>query len=1034
MRRLLALFLLLGLSLAQVRFLPAPGLEGAPGAYLTFSLRVEGEGEARFRLEAPAGWQVLSPERVALLEGKAATLSYTLRVPSLPAGTEGKAVVRAFQGEEEVARTEVVLRVLARTEIALAAPANLQAEPDGPFDFHVYVTNRSNRAEEILLEAEAAMAQVRLEPASLHLAPGETQAVRVLVQTEGRLSTGYRFYLKLRATPKGQAAARKEAGVIVLFRDPLAARGQGKDPELTLGLGLALNLGASLENGVLQGSLGYRIAPSLSGALSDHVSASATPSPLSGDLQDPLRLPQSLTLSLKGEGWEARAQGGRERLGLAGSFRLEPVRLSAEGSYQGAALSLRASAVSLDPALDLQGSLGTQVGNAGRQEALSLRYRRPLEAGLSLGLGADLTGQQGEGYALTLGLQQSLTWQSQALELVQSYAGLPFAGLHTLGLAGGTRSLYPLGLRGSTSLALGTDGLWQNRLTLYYQPAAGAFLRLTGSYRQQGGSRGYGLAPGLSVSFGEPGLYTGSLGLGYGLERTLAGDFPERDRYEGTLSLRAGAFGLTGNLRYVRQATPLLEGSLTLQQALPGGSLEGRYQVKRGTDQDLTLYGASWNWIWTGDLQSRLFYEYRVEEATTQRLGLALYRRNFLEPGLALGASYTLAFQEGGLRHGFGLTLAYAQALTFTTPKEVVDLFGGRKGGEVVGQAFRDANLNGRLDPGEAPLAGLRVCMGSACETTDAEGHYRLLAPAGEGRLRFPNLPATLALVGEETLEVRLNARQEKPLPFAPATSLTVAVEDTGTGAGLAYAGVCAQGPVTRCTRADVDGKAVLGGLFAGKYRIYPDARFLPEGYREAEAREVQVALTGNPGPVRIAVSPPRREVEVTYTAGRLSLVAATDPSTPLSGAEVEVKALVQGKAKEVWLELPTGPVPLLPREGNLYAARLRLFLPPGFHTLTVRAQGEEEAEAPLFLQVVAGPLYSPEALEGPKVRLALRFRAKEVALRGETRSFALKSEDGYTWTGEVALSPGRHTLWVLADGETLGPVDLSLLSESASQ
>lgn len=67
-------------------------------------------------------------------------------------------------------------------------------------------------------------------------------------------------------------------------------------------------------------------------------------------------------------------------------------------------------------------------------------------------------------------------------------------------------------------------------------------------------------------------------------------------------------------------------------------------------------------------------------------------------------------------------------------------------------------------------------------------------------------------------------------------------------------------------------------------------------------------------------------------------------------------------------------------------------------------------------------------------MRLALRFRAKEVALRGETRSFALKSEDGYTWTGEVALNPGRHTLWVLADGETLGPVDLSLPSESASQ
>ncbi len=171
----------------------------------------------------------------------------------------------------------------------------------------------------------------------------------------------------------------------------------------------------------------------------------------------------------------------------------------------------------------------------------------------------------------------------------------------------------------------------------------------------------------------------------------------------------------------------------------------------------------------------------------------------------------------------------------------------------------------------------------------------------------------------------------------------------------------------------------------------------------------------------------------MTYTAERLSLVAALDPSVPIAGAEVEVKALVQGEAREVWLDLPTGPIPLKPQGENYYAARLRLPLSPGFHTLTVRARGKEEAEAPLFLQVVAGPLYTPQALEGPKVRLTLRFRAREVALKKDGRSFALQSEDGYTWTGEVALSPGQHTLLVLADGEALGQVGLSLPSESAN-
>lgn len=1026
--------LLAGLSLAQVRLtLPSP-LAGVPGEYLTLSLRVEGRGAVRFRLFPPEGWQALSSERQAVLEGKEETLSFTLRVPPLPAGTRGKAVVVAYVGEQEAARAEAELAVLPLIQIALAAPPTLEAELGGPFEFPAYVTNRSNQRVEVLLEAEAAMFQVFLNPPGLGLAPGETGAVRVLVSPEGQISAGYRFYMKLRATPRGLPEARKEAGVIVLFRDPLVGSRKGKDPELSLGLGVGFSLGATWERGQLRGQVGYQLLPTLSGALSDYVTATASPGPVSGDLENPLRLPQTLTLSLRGEGWEARAQGGPGSFSLATAFRLDPVRLGVEGGYRPQGLAFRLSGVSLDKALDLQGSLSTQTTPTGRQDSLSLRYRLPLEGGLSLGLGTDLAGQAGEGYRVSFGLSQSLTWQTQELELVQTYSGVPLAGLHALGLAGGTRSLYPWGLRGSTSLQLGPSlGLWQSRLSLYYQPLPGLLLTLTGSYRQQGEERGFGLAPSLTASFGAPGVVWGSLSLGYGTEQTLSGQAPERQTYQGSLSLGTREFSLSGYLRYLAQETPYLEGNLLLRYAFPGGSLEGVYLVKQGGAQDQSLYGVSWSHLWPGSLQSRLFYEYRQQQEASQRLGLTLSQRNFLEPGLSLGATYALTLQGGEARHDFGLSLAYAQALAFATPKEVVDLFGGRKGGEVAGRAFRDTNLNGRLDPGEEALSGLRVCLGNTCETTDAEGRYRLVVAPGEGSLLFGNLPATLALVGEERVSVSLNARLEKDLPFAPATSLPVVVLDTDTGQGLAFAGVCAEGPVKRCTRADANGQALLGGLFRGTYRVYPDPRFLPQGYREEKAAQVQVEPGTPLAGVQVRVAPPKREIVVTYTADRLSLVATADPPSPLAGAEVEVKALVQGEAEAVWLELPTGRIPLQPQGENYYAARIRLTLPPGFHSLRVLAQGREEAEAPLFLQVLQGALFDPRVLEGPKVRLTLRFRARQVALSKGGESFPLRSENGYTWTGEVPLGPGQHTLLVLADGETLGQVALSIPAESAT-
>ena len=87
--------------------------------------------------------------------------------------------------------------------MALSAPATLEASLGGPFEFPVYVSNRSNQKEEFLLQAEAAMFQVFLNPAGLSLAPGETGVVRVLVNPQGEISAGYRFLKTCTYAPWG---------------------------------------------------------------------------------------------------------------------------------------------------------------------------------------------------------------------------------------------------------------------------------------------------------------------------------------------------------------------------------------------------------------------------------------------------------------------------------------------------------------------------------------------------------------------------------------------------------------------------------------------------------------------------------------------------------------------------------------------------------------------------------------------------------------------------------------------------------------
>ncbi|MGH8027703.1 MAG: hypothetical protein ACREO0_13355, partial [Pseudoxanthomonas sp.] len=50
------------------------------------------------------------------------------------------------------------------------------------------------------------------------------------------------------------------------------------------------------------------------------------------------------------------------------------------------------------------------------------------------------------------------------------------------------------------------------------------------------------------------------------------------------------------------------------------------------------------------------------------------------------------------------------------------------------GLVWEDGNRNGQHDPGEKPVAGVKISDGRRLATTDAQGRYSLPLREGEGR------------------------------------------------------------------------------------------------------------------------------------------------------------------------------------------------------------------------------------------------------------------------------------------------------------
>ncbi|GLV46966.1 hypothetical protein TJA_01420 [Thermus sp. LT1-2-5] len=424
------------------------------------------------------------------------------------------------------------------------------------------------------------------------------------------------------------------------------------------------------------------------------------------------------------------------------------------------------------------------------------------------------------------------------------------------------------------------------------------------------------------------------------------------------------------------------------------------------------------------------------------------------ELGLALGydvdtrtadARFGLAYREGIL--GFGLTGSYqGGTLTlqvlgavelkggFDTPEAVVALFGGRATGFVAGMVFHDRNRDGLKGPDEPPLPGARVRVGALEAVADGDGRYRLELYPGSYRLEVGGLEANLAL--RRPVEVRVERGLTLPvdLPVETVVGLLgqVYLDENRNGTRdegeppLPYARILVRGAEARQAVADGRGVFVVGGLLPGPYTVSLDPTSLDKLREPGEPLTLEL----QPGPlpqVLLAARPVVREVVRTLTEESLSVILLPLPNPLPPGAELPLKAQVQGRPRRVVAELMGRSFPLEALEEGLYGAYIPV---EGTGTLEVRvvAEGEgERAEATAFLTLRPGPLAtlqaSPALLDpGEEVRLEARLlrRASRVEVRLGPLIIPLEKVDDLTYRGNLLApkTPGVYPLDLYLDGQ----------------
>ncbi|WP_045233901.1 hypothetical protein, partial [Deinococcus pimensis] len=334
-----------------------------------------------------------------------------------------------------------------------------------------------------------------------------------------------------------------------------------------------------------------------------------------------------------------------------------------------------------------------------------------------------------------------------------------------------------------------------------------------------------------------------------------------------------------------------------------------------------TLNG-QWQHLWTRDAQSSVTYgrsyALRLDGPTTltESLGLGVTLTNVIGPNVGVSVGYRLN-GEGGLLGGTvaqRLTAGVSTnvALAFDTPAPVVDLFGGRVGGEVSGRLFVDENANGRRDDGERVLAGVRVSVSRASAVTDADGAYVLRVSKGAHTLEVSGLPVTLDVLGRASVDVPENGRVTRDVAVSRVDSLEVSVvDDTNRNGALdadesfvPYARVTIEGPVTRTAVADRRGVVRVSGLPAGRYVVTLDPAGLPDRYEPLSAPPtVELREGERPAPVVLtAAEKPRQQIS-SFATGSLALLGALGDDEVDRGGSTVMRLRVQGHADDMTVE-----------------------------------------------------------------------------------------------------------------------------------
>lgn len=924
---LLAALLLAATASANVSFGPAPSVAGEPGQYVTFAVPVNADGQVTVSVASPSGWSLVSDTRTLSVSGSF-PVPFTLRIPgSALLGTTAQLQATASTPEGDLTTTDITVTVTGSTGTGLAEPAELTAAPGEVLSFTVTVTNEANQPDTILLSASNASRRVLVSPERLELGPFQSGEVTVTVPVEGTVNDGYRFRIRLEAWSRvaGSSTVRTIQATYTSgsSRIPL----QQRDPQLVLSITTAASAGVERTAGESDPFFNWSVTPGLHGELSDFVELSVRSGSFTNTAGSTFSVPSHSDISLQAENWDAALNLGPGQVRLAGSLRAADWRFSVSGQRQSAAerswFNLGLGAVSSNPDLDLQFSGNLLLSEGMHAESLGVMYRRQLTETLSLGTGVSFSGSAADGaeYQLYASFNQTLTLLTQGFSLTQAVSTTPGLGLTNVSVIGGSRSSYPLGVRFMSRLALTPRA---SHLTTAVQLLSTpvSWLRLsTGVVHQTTDFGAAGLLRlqfGVGLRFASQSRFSGSVQLD-AETLTALDDYTQsgsrfRIRFRSSIGRLALTAGVTSERRLASLNAPA-SASLAVEAGAvllfaEGSTLEAILELER-SQLDTFRFSVRWRQRWSVHLDSDVTMAF---SQGGHDLSLGLSVRDVFTQGLRFGIGYGLDASGGTITHRFSAGVSYTWRIPFRTPRPVVELFGGRETGALRGTAFTDTNRNGLREPGEPPLAGILVNTPEYSTVTGEDGSFTLRLPEGQHELSFGgSLPATLGFIGASTVAVRNGAELALDLPFAPVSTMQVAVfldgdRDGMRGPGeplITGAALELSGPLSRRVVTSAEGSSWLSGLIEGDYAFTVDAATLPPGFVLTKpVPAIQVRPPANPAPLLVPVAPMIREMRTTFTSGAIAMTASVSQSSAVAGDEIRVTVNAQGPVETVTVEL----------------------------------------------------------------------------------------------------------------------------------